>query len=306
MHGRASPHGLGGGAMHVALGRNTTEFPIEAFLSSRGQANVVIDTAEHPGHYGASRLILAGDPDRRQGEWIIRDQYSNRHPALSPSEGFPDVYSTQNPPFILLFRVANAFHIRFAEATYLAVLDLALAAQILAEQKGIAVVTPGFLEAFSIPPDSLLNIFSEQQEHEAPSEFDPETVEDGREQVFRAIIRRQGQPAFRMALLSAYQGRCAVTNTRTVVVLEAAHIMPYRGAQTNSVQNGLLLRADIHTLFDIGLISIEPSRRLVRVSDRLKGSDYMSFEGKSVFSPRNRNDWPTKAALQYHFNRFQG
>lgn len=87
--------------------------------------------------------------------------------------------------------------------------------------------------------------------------FDPTDIQDGRKKIERMVTQRQGQPAFRNALMDAYERRCAVTGCAIDDVLEAAHISPYLGEHTNHVTNGLLLRADIHTLFDRGLIKVD-------------------------------------------------
>lgn len=62
--------------------------------------------------------------------------------------------------------------------------------------------------------------------------------------------------------MDAYERRCAVTGCTVEAVLEAAHISPYRGDHTNDVTNGLLLRADIHTMFDCGLIKVDGDYRI--------------------------------------------
>ncbi|MBE2321408.1 HNH endonuclease, partial [Solirubrobacter sp. CPCC 204708] len=77
-----------------------------------------------------------------------------------------------------------------------------------------------------------------------------------------AVAQRRGQSTFRNQLLEAYDLRCAITGSNAVAVLEAAHICPYRGDHTNRVDNGLLLRADIHTLFDLGLIWVTPEHHI--------------------------------------------
>jgi predicted restriction endonuclease len=74
----------------------------------------------------------------------------------------------------------------------------------------------------------------------------------------RLIVECQGQPAFWDALLQAYERQCAITGCTVLQILEAAHIMPYMGKPTNRVDNGLLLRSDLHTLFDLGLIWNKP------------------------------------------------
>ena len=77
---------------------------------------------------------------------------------------------------------------------------------------------------------------------DAAGEFDPDDVKDARRWVLASIARRQGQPEFRKQLLALYGGRCAVTGSRVEAVLEAAHIIGYKGPETNRPQNGLLLR----------------------------------------------------------------
>ena len=83
---------------------------------------------------------------------------------------------------------------------------------------------------------------------ESKHDFDAKDTKDARKKVMRAIVLRRGQPEFRRDLIAAYEGRCAVTGCDLVDALEAAHIVPHRGTHTNVVRNGLLLRADIHTL----------------------------------------------------------
>jgi hypothetical protein len=89
--------------------------------------------------------------------------------------------------------------------------------------------------------------------------FSPSDLEDARRRILAAIVLRQGQWGFRERLLAAYQRACAVTGCDVVEALEAAHIIAYLGPKTNYVTNGLLLRADIHTLFDLGLIAVQPN-----------------------------------------------
>jgi hypothetical protein len=89
------------------------------------------------------------------------------------------------------------------------------------------------------------------------TDFDPSDTRDGRKKIAQLVAIRQGQPAFRKALMAAYERRCAITGCIVEDVLEAAHISPYRGEHTNHVTNGMLLRADIHTLFDLGLIRVD-------------------------------------------------
>jgi hypothetical protein len=132
--------------------------------------------------------------------------------------------------------------------------------------------------------------------------FDPTDVADARKRVTADIIRRRGQPAFRKALMDAYDGACAITGCNLLAVLEAAHVHPYKGDHTNVVSNGLLLRADIHTLFDLGLIAIESETMVVRVSPKLKGTDYEKLDGSPLRHPKQNAHRVSPDALDWHWN----
>lgn len=121
---------------------------------------------------------------------------------------------------------------------------------------------------------------------------------DRRTFAMRAIAQRQGQPAFRNALLKAYGGRCAVTGTGAESVLEAAHIAAYKGTHSNYVYNGLLLRADIHTLLDLDRITVTPDY-VVRVDPSL-GSPYAELDGRDLLLPQHEKDRPEGQLLQEH------
>ena len=129
------------------------------------------------------------------------------------------------------------------------------------------------------------------------TEFDASDAADGRTQVIRGIAVRRGQPEFRRNLMRAYSHKCAVSGCSVPQVLEAAHIMPYMGSHTNHVQNGLLLRADLHTLFDLGLLNIAPDTFAVVVSSLLEGSAYWDHHGQKINLPQRKADWPSTAAL---------
>ena len=93
----------------------------------------------------------------------------------------------------------------------------------------------------------------------------------------RTIALRRGQRTFRASLLNIYSS-CMITGYADFQVLEACHIIPYSVSNDNSVENGLLLRADIHTLFDLKLITLD-NLLTIRVSPELKASEYQKLEG---------------------------
>jgi putative restriction endonuclease len=116
---------------------------------------------------------------------------------------------------------------------------------------------------------------------------------------------RVGQGAFRVLVTDAYLRRCTITGEKTLPVLEAAHIKPYSMIGLNSVNNGLLLRSDLHKLFDNGYITVTKDYK-VEISKRIKeefenGREYYKFHGSSLISlPSSIYDLPNKAHLEWH------
>lgn len=120
------------------------------------------------------------------------------------------------------------------------------------------------------------------------------------------MVQRRGQPEFRTSLLAAYAGRCAVTGCSAVDVLEAAHIIPYRGAHTNRIDNGLLLRADIHTLYDLGRIWVDPDSMTIQMDAELLGSEYATFHGQPLRLPQHATHHPNRQHLALHMQQATG
>lgn len=155
--------------------------------------------------------------------------------------------------------------------------------------------------AQNIPPTPAeKEIAHARSEAEAIPPFTPSNLIDGREKVFREVVRREGQPIFRSQLLVAYDNRCAVTGCEVEAVLEAAHIAPYLGKESNTVQNGLLLRADIHTLFDLGQLKITAAGK-IELDEKLFGTMYGELHGKQIRKPISKAAAPSIAALELKF-----
>ena len=118
------------------------------------------------------------------------------------------------------------------------------------------------------------------------------------------VPRRLGQGTFRLVVTDAYQRRCAITGERTLPVLDAAHIRPYADLGPHKLENGILLRKDLHALFDAGYVTVTPSLE-VRVSRRIReefenGRDYYALEGASVRSPLPPAPPPSREFLEWH------
>ncbi len=126
------------------------------------------------------------------------------------------------------------------------------------------------------------------------------------------LIRpRLGQGAFRVLVTDIYERRCAVTRERTLPALEAAHIRPYGDGGAHEARNGLLLRRDIHSLFDAGYVTVTPdlhfevSRRIREEFDN--GRDYYALHGHKVVPPSDIAQHPDPDALTWHNeNCFKG
>lgn len=131
-------------------------------------------------------------------------------------------------------------------------------------------------------------------------EFDPNADQDNRLTVLAEVKRRQGGPRFRRALLHAYEGRCAMTRYDAPPALEAAHIIPYRGPQTNHPANGLLLRADMHDLFDLGLVAVDTDSMRLQLAGELAGTEYEQYEGRQLWLPHDESARPSLEALERH------
>lgn len=118
------------------------------------------------------------------------------------------------------------------------------------------------------------------------------------------IKPRLGQASFRIAVTDSYKRRCAITGERTLPVLEAAHIRPYASGGAHEIRNGILLRTDIHRLFDRGYVTISPDG-VFEVGKRLKedfdnGRPYYELHGTRVARP-DRAEWrPSADEIRWH------
>lgn len=123
-----------------------------------------------------------------------------------------------------------------------------------------------------------------------------EELDEIEERVSVSVKRRRGQADFRSKLLNAYDRKCAVTGYNWHDALEAAHIIAYKNRASNEISNGLLLRADIHTLFDLNLIGINEEGKVI-ISILLKDSSYRYLNERPAYLPKIAEHSPNFAAL---------
>jgi putative restriction endonuclease len=122
---------------------------------------------------------------------------------------------------------------------------------------------------------------------------------------------RLGQGAFRVLVTDSYQRRCAISGEKTLPALDAAHIRPYGEGGSHDATNGILMRRDIHSLFDAGYVTITPELRF-EVSGRIReefsnGRHYYALHGNSIAVPDSAILRPDRAALEWHNERvFRG
>lgn len=154
----------------------------------------------------------------------------------------------------------------------------------------------------------LWNAVNERIRRQSPYAVAEPDSRYGKPQIIRP---RLGQGAFRIVVTEIYTRRCAVTKERTLPALDAAHIRPYREGGKHEPPNGLLLRSDIHRLFDKGHVTVSPDFHF-EVGGRIReefenGRDYYALHGKRIYVPKRRDLRPGRSVLAWHNDyRFRG
>lgn len=141
-------------------------------------------------------------------------------------------------------------------------------------------------------------------QRDALQQYQP-SAEDERK--FRAVqvADRQGQPKFRNELMNIYNGKCCITGCDVTAVLQAAHVTAFNGEGSHALENGMLLRADIHYLWDRFLIAIHPKTKKLEIASQLKGTEYEQYEGKCIFEGMANKRIPTEKLLKIQYDSFK-
>ena len=155
---------------------------------------------------------------------------------------------------------------------------------------------------------SIGNVIEQRIEEEVrriQDSLDSETMDEFeklriREKAWQLVTKRRGQNKFRKMLLSTYDERCVISRSDSAVGLEAAHIEAYNGPSSNVPANGLLLRADIHEMFDRGLLGIEPDGLTTVLSPSLRNTTYSQHEGQRIILPGQDLLRPDPRLLKEH------
>jgi len=129
-------------------------------------------------------------------------------------------------------------------------------------------------------------------------------IEEPRDNERRLVQIRNGQSIFKGRILKAYNNKCCVTGETIPELLEAAHIQEYRNSNSHNIQNGLLLRVDIHRLYDNNLIFID-RYFIIHVSNYIKDEYYRQFNLKRIALPINEYEHPSAEVLELRRNEFR-
>lgn len=144
-------------------------------------------------------------------------------------------------------------------------------------------------------PDYLLEDFSNPP-------YEPND-KDHRNFTPRKTAERKGQKAFKSKLIRAYGERCMFSKCDVREAIQASHIRPYRGIKDDHPENGLLLRSDLHILFDADLLGIDPEKKLVHLHPSIAGTSYKQFLGKPLII--GTRHCPSRKALEIRWKMFK-
>lgn len=138
---------------------------------------------------------------------------------------------------------------------------------------------------------------------DATNDDPPHSVIEARRRVLREVNQRRGQAKFRKRLITRYGAVCQISGCTFPALIEAAHIRPYAETNDNGAHNGLLLRSDLHTLFDLDLLAIDPSNLTVKLHPDVRAAGYAAFDGIPLFL--NGTSGPDLTALSDRWESFQ-
>ncbi len=138
-----------------------------------------------------------------------------------------------------------------------------------------------------------LHVAEDTEPYEVPGGF-----------IMGMVKNRIGQGAFRGMVLETYQRRCAVTGAKVLPILQSAHIQPVSAGGLHHIRNGILMRSDVHALFDLGYLTITPDLT-IRASRRLRdefnnGEDYRRLDGQRLWVPPTVARQPHPELLEWH------
>ena len=243
-------------------------------------------------HYPDQKVITRDD-----GSWSFRyyrEEISNKDPnSLFTNKGLISCMEN-NIPIGVAIQTSGKPHVKY----------LILGIANVSDYKDGFFQINGYSNEGDVINESFYGVYSSELDHMSTDPFDPKSQEDARNRVLKQIVLRQGQKKFREQLLRIYNSSCLISKCCIPSVLEAAHITPYLGPKTNDVSNGIILRSDIHVLWDLGLIAIHPYEMKVCINSLLEGSEYGVFNNADINSVINSENPPSLKALESQWSLF--
>jgi putative restriction endonuclease len=238
------------------------------------------------------------------GGWVLQYHEENPGPGrdtTSANQGLRRCIADRVPVGVLRERLPARHHSRYD------VLGLALPVRLSDGRFYFESVNPKAMPVIDPVSDVLDAMARAEVDQELAAESGTlDDDYDARRRVYREIVARQGQAGFRAALLEAYGGRCPITDFDAAPALEGAHLRPYRGPESNVVTNGLLLRSDIHTLFDLRLLAVDPATCTIVLSKLLAGTQYETLSSSQLAEPAEAWQRPDQEALESKWQAFRG
>lgn len=154
------------------------------------------------------------------------------------------------------------------------------------------------------PGKGITAVINEVDEQTLSKNISQAKDDDINQKVTKEYRRRRGQKKFSDNLFIVCKGKCCTTGTTVKSVLHACHIIPHAESGNNNTTNGLLLRSDIHDLFDTHQIGIHPKTLKVHIKNQLLNSEYKNLKGKILLS-RSNKERPNLEALKKRWNIFK-
>lgn len=132
--------------------------------------------------------------------------------------------------------------------------------------------------------------------NEAENDLEYKTVE-------RTLRIRRGQNKLRNNLLKLYNNTCCISNIKMNELLHACHLLPHATSGLNITTNAILLRSDLHDLFDSHLIGIEPKKNQICTNKILDQTEYNLYNGRTLLM-RNDQKPLDRISLEYRWELF--
>ncbi|PQV45100.1 HNH endonuclease [Paraburkholderia sp. BL21I4N1] len=189
-------------------------------------------------------------------------------------------------PAMLTLQQINDAVVRPSDQMSIKELDLAKLEAILISEAGCRQLVENFAGAISLDTSAHLTAEATM----------PNSIIEARRRVLREVNLRRGQPQFRQRLIQRYGSACQISRCDYPYLVEAAHIAPYALSNENGAHNGLLLRSDLHILFDLGMLAIHPVEMTISLHTDLMKMEYAAFQGQRLFL--NGTTGPDRTALE--------